>query len=141
MFTVLQSFAAMTVTGMLPQLQCNHNQLTCALQTIICQCVVTGTGQFITWKLDMKLIAQFDVLGQSVFSDSNYPATAENLENGLSSNVSFSAELKSDPVTVQCSDVAGKSSAWSFPIFGPFIDICINIFIIKIISNKFVFPL
>ena len=53
MFTGLQSLAAMTVTGMLPELQCIHNQLTCALQTITYQCVVTGTTQFISWKLDM----------------------------------------------------------------------------------------
>ena len=129
----------MTVTGMLPELHCNHSQLTCALQTITCQCVVTGTGQQIIWKLDMEPIAQFDLLGKSVFSNPSYPATAEVLENGLSSNVSFPAELKSDPVTVQCSSgFAGQSSTWSFPVFGRFVDICI---LIVEVSNNCLFPL
>ena len=87
------------VTGMLPELSCDHDQLTCALQTITCQCVVTETVHGITWRLGSKLIAQFNYLGKGIFSDPNYPATAEVLENGqLSSNVSFAAELKSDLV-------------------------------------------
>ena len=113
------------VTGLLPELDCHHNQLTCAFQIITCQCVVTETVHGITWTLGSKLIAQFGYLGESLFSDPNYSATAEVLENDqLSSNVSFAAELKSDLVTVECLGTGGSSS-WSYPIFGLFFEICI----------------
>ena len=121
----------MTVTGMLPELNCDYDQLTCALQTITCQCVVAETVHGITWMLGSETIALFDQFGEIVVSYPNYPATVKVLENGwLSSNVSLSAELKFGPVTVVCLGSLGKSSTWSYPLFGLFFEICS--FIIKV---------
>ena len=122
-----------SVTGTLPELSCDHDQLTCALQTITCQCVVAGTVQEIIWKVGSEFIGQVNYVGETLFSNANYPTTVEVLENGLSSNVSIPAELKSDPVTVECSDFNGQSNTWSYPIFGLVFEICI--FIIELSSN------
>ena len=115
----------MTVTGMLPELQCDHDQLTCPLQNITCQCVVMGTAQVIIWRLGSELIALFDQEGNNLASKTNYSVTVEVLENGLSSNVSLPAELKSEPATLECLDASLKSSNWSYSILGLFFDICI----------------
>ena len=115
----------MTVSGMLPELQCDQGKLACPLQNITCQCVVTGTAQTIAWRLGSKLIAQFNDVGETLISNANYPATFQVLANGLSSNVSLPAELKSDPDTVECLDAMFKSSTWSYSIFGLFVEICI----------------
>ena len=51
------------VTEMLPKLimNCDHDQLMCALQTTTFQCVVTGTAQEITWKVGLEFIAVWTV--------------------------------------------------------------------------------
>ena len=114
----------MTVTGMLPELQCDHDQLGCPLQNITCHCVVTGTAPTIFWRVGSEFIAQFNQEGETVFIKANYSiyTTVEVLENGLSSNLSLPAELKSDPVTVQCFDALLKSSTWWYSIFGLFFE-------------------
>ena len=134
MFSV-QSLAAMTVSGMLPELQCDQGQLVCPSQNITCQCVVTGTAQTITWRLGLILIAQFNQEGETLISNANYPATFEVLENGLSSNVSLPADLKSDPVTVECLDATFKSSTWSYSIFGLFLEVAFAIIEVSNNSN------
>ena len=117
----------MTVTGVLPELQCDQDQLVCPLENITCQCVGTGMELTISWILDSKLIAQFSPEGESLFSNASYPATAKMLENGLSSNISFLAELKSDPVTLECLSVGETiaSNTWSYSIFGLSLNFCI----------------
>ena len=110
---------------MSPELQCSHHQLVCPLQNITCQCVVTGQPQAIFWTLHTELIAQFGNKGQSVFNNPKYPATGKMLANGLTSNMSFSAELQTDPKTVECRDANAQSDTWSYSINGLFFEIFI----------------
>ena len=119
----------MTVTGMLPVLQCDQAQPLCPLQNITCQCVVAGTAQTIFWRVGSEFIVQFNQEGETVFSNTNYSTTVEVLENGLSSNVSLPAGLKSDPVTVECLDANVKSSTWSYSILGLFLKFAFSYYI------------
>ena len=128
----------MSVSGMLPELQCDQEQPVCPSQNITCQCVVTGTAQTITWRLGSKVIAQFNHKGETLISNANYTATFQVLENGLSSNVSLPAELKSDPVTVECLDATFKSSTWSYSILGLFLEVA---FATVEVSNNCTFSL
>ena len=123
MFTV-KFLAAMAVGGMLPEMQCNHDQRVCPLQNITCQCVVTETEtskQTLSWYLHSELVGHFTHLGNSLVSNTNYPATVEVLENGLSSNLSFPAEVKSGTLTVECVNVDFESSYLSYSIEGLFL--------------------
>ena len=113
----------MTVVGMLPELQCDHDQLVCLLQSITCQCVVTGTNVLppaLFWYLHSELVGQFDHLGNSLASNTNYTytATVKVLQNELSSNLSFPAELQSGPLTVECENADLNSNTKSFSIEG-----------------------
>ena len=109
--------AAMTVAGIVQQLECDHGQLVCPLQNITCQCVGTEKFTGIMWRLRSELIAAFDVFGQCTFSATNCSAaTVEVLDSGLSSNVSFVAEqLQPGPLTIECKD-AILTSSLSFSI-------------------------
>ena len=110
-------FAVMTVAGILPQLQCDYAQLVCPLQKITCQCVVTGDFQNIFWRLQSELIASFDHLGQCALVNSNCSAaTVEVLASGLSSNISFVAELQPGLVTIGCLDADFTSSSLSYSV-------------------------
>ena len=114
----------MAVAAMLPELQCDRDQLVCPLENITCQCVVTGTNVLlpvIIWVLHSEIVAQFDDLGNSLASKTDYTTTVEVLENALSSNLSFPAELQFGPLTVACVDGDAKSTTMSFSIEGLFI--------------------
>ena len=109
--------AAMTVAGLLPQLQCDYVQLVCPLQKITCQCVVTGDLQSIFWRVQSELIASFDHLGQCALFNSNCSAaTVEVLASGLSSNISFAAELQPGPITIECINADFTSSSLSYSV-------------------------
>ena len=111
----------MAVAGMIPELECDHDQLVCPLENITCQCVVTGTKVVlpaIFWFLHSEVVGQFDHLGNSLISNTDYTTTVEVLENSLSSNLSFPAELQSGPLTVECVDADLNSNAKSFSIEG-----------------------
>ena len=115
----------MAVAGALPGLQCDHDQPVCPLQNITCQCVVIGTEEFppnIYWYLHSEFVVHFNHLGKGQVNNPNYTASAEVLENGLSSNLSFPAELQSGALTVECVDVNFESSNWSFLIEGLFFE-------------------
>ena len=113
----------MCVTGILPELNCDHDQLVCPFQTVTCQCVVIGMvpGTVLAWRLDSKLIAQFTHEGESIYVAANYNATGEMLQNGVSSNLSFVVQLQSGPVTLECIDSDGISNTWSCSIVGQFL--------------------
>ena len=104
----------MAVAGMSPQLQC----VACPSQNIICQCVVAGDA--IVWRLDLELIVAVAHNGEIVYNANCYVVTGEELENGLSSNLSLIA----GPVTVECEDTQGLSN-WSYSIVGTFLEIFI----------------
>ena len=106
------------VTGIFTELQCDHNQLVCPLQNISYPCVVTGTILAMIWRLNSQNIALFNNLRESTFSNINYFATGKIVQTGLSSNLSFSAELQSGPVTLECKDGNGISNTWSHSIVG-----------------------
>ena len=113
----------------MPELQCDHNQLVCPLQNITCQCVVVETETFkqiVVWYLDSELIIVFNHLGSSQVVNANYTATVDVLENGLSSNLSFPAELQSGPLTVECVDVDFESNSRSFSIKGLYSEVFIS---------------
>ena len=128
----MEFLAAMTITGTLAgQLQCDHDQLVCPLQNITCQCVVTGPGQAIAWRLNSKIIASFDFLGQCTLTSTNcFFASVAVLESpqGLSSNVSFVAELQPGPTTIECRDADAKSYTSLYSTVGVFIKITLHIF-------------
>ena len=113
----------MTVAGMLPELQCDHDQLVCPLQNITCQCGVTEMPLAISWFLGSEGITQFDSLGQSVSENTNYSATAAVVGNGLLSNLSLHADPQSSPVTVHCEDAHGQSNTLSYSVIGLFSEI------------------
>ena len=89
----------------------------CPLQTIICHCVVTANTVF--WRLDEEITVYVDHTGLIYVSNTKYSATVKVLEDELSSNVSFVAELESGPVTLQCQDYNGIST-WQYSIVGQF---------------------
>ena len=131
-----RSFTVMAVTGsILPELQCNHDHLVCPLQTITCQCVVTGVLQSIFWEINSEIIAVVVHVGQSVIIQALYPtiATGKLVENGVSSNVSFVAELQFGPVTIRCIDDTEQSKNSSYSIFGMFFE---NFFLLFSLSYK-----
>ena len=116
----------MAVAATSPELQCDHDQLVCPLENITCQCVVMGTKvvlPVIIWYLHAELVGQFDDLGNSLASNTDYTTTVEVLENGLSSSLSFPAELQSGPLTVECVDGDAKSTTLSFSIEGLFCEL------------------
>ena len=120
----------------MPELQCDHNQLVCPLQNITCQCVVVETEMFkqtIVWYLDSELIIVFNHLGNSQVVNANYTATVDVLENGLSSNLSFPAELQSGPLTVECEDADFKFNSRSFSFKGQYIE---NFHLLRFINIK-----
>ena len=109
--------AAMTVVGILPQLQCDNGQLVCPLQNITCQCVVTGEFLSIRWRLRSEFIAAFDFNGQCGLMSTNCAdATVEVLASGLSSNVSFVADLQPGPLTIECQESYTLASSKLFSI-------------------------
>ena len=113
----MRFFAAMNVAGILPQLECDHNDLVCPLQKITCQCVVTGDFQVLLWKFSSEFIAVFDHLGQCYLVSTNCSAaTAEVLASGISSNISFVTELQPGPVIIECQDAYSTSSYLSFSV-------------------------
>ena len=108
---------AMSVAGVSPQLACDHGQLVCPLQNITCQCVVTDEYPTIRWKLRSESIATFNHLGQCTLPKTNCSAaTVEVLASGLSSNISFVAELQPGPVTIECQGAGITSSSLSFSL-------------------------
>ena len=115
---------------MSPELQCDKDQFVCpaVVQNITCQCVVMGTNillRTLFWFVDTDLIGYFDHLGSSVYINPNYTATVELLENGLSSNLCFPAELQSGILTVECedADLLGNSNTKSFSIEGLLLEV------------------
>ena len=111
----MEFFATMSIGGVSPQLECNHGQSVCPLQNITCQCVVTDEYPSLRWKLGSELIAAFDLFGQCTFAETNCSAaTVAVLAIGLSSNISFVAELQPGPVTIECQGVGTISSSLSF---------------------------
>ena len=138
----MEFLAAMTLTGALAdQLQCDGDQLVCPLQNITCQCVVTGPVQAMAWRWNSKLIAGFDRLGQCTLTSTNCYATVEVLQSpqGLSSNVSFLAELQPGQIKIECRDGNGESYTLSFTTVGMVIEITLNIFFPK--GSNFMYPL
>ena len=113
MFSAL-FLAAMAVAGTSPQLQCEA----CPSQNITCQCVVAHNT--IVWWLDSEPISAVTQSGEFFSSNASYTVTVEELENGLSSNLSLIAS----PVTVECEDVLGIST-WSYSIVRTFLEILI----------------
>ena len=116
----------MAVAATSPELQCGHDQLVCPLENITCQCVVTGTKfvlPAIIWYVHSQPVGFFDQDGFSYFSFPNYTTTVEVLENGLSSNLSFPAELQSGPIIVECKDTNAQSTNRSFSIKGLFFEL------------------
>ena len=129
--TELLAAMILDITGTLEdQLECDHDQLVCPLQNITCLCVVTGSPQVIFWRLNSKLIAYFDHQGQCGLTNNNCSATVEVLQSpqGLSSNVSFVAELQPGPTTIECRDTDANSYTLSFSTIGMFIKITLHIF-------------
>ena len=104
------------------ELQCNHDQLVCPMQSITCQCVVMGEAQILTWTSQSQVIAQFGAFGQTLIPLTNtaYTVTVEELENEVSSNLSFTAQLYSDLVTIQCLDFNENYFKFSYSIVGGF---------------------
>ena len=114
----------MAVTGMSPELQCDHDQLVCPLQNITCQCVVTEEYSYIIWYLHSEFVGYFSYFGSSVIGNPNYTATVEVLGKGLlSSNLSFPAELQSGPLTVECEDANAIPNNMLFLIEGLFFEV------------------
>ena len=106
--------AAMSIAGISPQLECGHGPLVCPLQNITCQCVVTEEYSGIRWKLRSEIIASFNYVGDCIFPITNCAsATVEILASGLSSNISFVAELLPGPLTIECQG-GGFTSSLSF---------------------------
>ena len=106
----------MAVTGTMPQLQCDHDQLVCPLQNITCQCVGTPGISTIFWSLDSQLIAWVTDDEEILGNDANYPVTIMVLKSGLlASNLGLS--FVAGPATVQCQNVHGISY-WSYFIVG-----------------------
>ena len=116
MIPITGYLAAMTVAGIVPQLECNHDQLVCPLQNITCQCVVAEEFSSIRWRLRSELIAAFDHQGECTSLETSCSAaTVEVLASGLSSNISFVAELQPGPLTIECQE-AILTSSLSFSI-------------------------
>ena len=86
-----------------------------------------GKNQILTWKAQSQVIVQFNTGGQTIAppTNTNYTVTFEESENDngpekLSSNLSFIAQLRSHPVTIQCLEIGENFLNFSYSIVGGF---------------------